>query len=122
MSQLDVTELLTDPDFCDFISHIARVPSVNSLGENSLTECVFKTVGSVQAATGEVIKRLPEELQVANLKSFWLKGTIVASTPGQYADILTFRGKRYQVQMVFDWTNWGAGYCEGLCVAERPAT
>jgi hypothetical protein len=67
------------------------------------------------------LQRLPEALRVANLRSFWVRGKIVATEPGKYSDILVFEGQRFQVQTIFDWTNWGAGWCEGTCVAEVPA-
>ncbi len=121
MAQVNVTELLSDPDFVDVILLVSRVPQINSFGENSVVETILNTVGSVQPASGRVINRLPEALRVANLSSFWFKGTIVASAPGKYSSILVFKGVRYQVQTVMDWSNWGQGYCEGTCVAEVPA-
>lgn len=121
MARIDVTELLTDPDFVDAIELIDRRPAVNSFGENTLAETCLKSIGSVQPASGRAINRLPEALRVANISSFWFKGTIVASAPGKYSSILVFKGQRYQVQTVMDWSNWGAGWCEGTCVAEVPA-
>lgn len=121
MAQVDVTELLHDPDFIDPIQLINRKPSVNLYGENLIEETPIHSVGSVQAATGNAIQRLPEALRVGNFSSFWFQGTIVASAPGEYTSILVFKKTRYQVKAVFDWTNWGQGWCEGLCVAEVPA-
>lgn len=121
MAQLDVTELMTDPDFVDAMIQVSRTTRTNSYGENVLTECNVNTVGSVQPADGKVIARLPEAERISNLMSFWLQGTIVASAPGKYTDILIFRGQRFQVKTVFDWSTWGAGWAEGLCVAEVPS-
>lgn len=121
MALIDVTELLTDPDFVDAMSVLTRVPSVNSLGENYLTETTQVSVGSVQPASGRVVSKLPELFRVANVSSFWFKGKIVATAPGRYSSIILFKGERYQVQTVNDWSNWGAGFCEGTCVAEVPA-
>jgi galactose-6-phosphate isomerase len=121
MANIDVTELYCDPDMVDEMIQISRVSRVNSFGENVITECENPSVGSIQPADGKVIERIPEAERIANLMSFWMNGTIVASAPGKYTDILVFRGKRFQVKTVFDWTNWGAGWSEGLCVAEMPA-
>ena len=118
MAEIDVTELMSDPDFVDPIQVITRTPAINFLGENILTEKVLNTVGSVQPASGRTISRIPEALRVANVSSFWFKGEIIASAPGKYSSILVFRGKRYQVQVVFDWSNFGEGYSEGTCVFE----
>lgn len=121
MAQIDVTDLLTDPDFVDEVTLINRVPAINYLGENILQETSIKTVGSVQPASGRVIQRIPEALRVANLSSFWIKGEIIANDTGKYTSVLCFKNKRYQVQTVFDWENYGRGYCEGLCVQELPS-
>ncbi len=121
MGQVDVSGVLLDPDFIDRMCVVSRLPSVNSHGELILNESTIDSWGSVQPASGRAVQRLPESLRVANVTSFWFKGTIVASEPGKYASVLTFKGRRYAVQFVFDWTNWGAGWCEGTCVAEVPA-
>ncbi len=121
MAQIDVTELFTDPDFVDAMSLITRHPMVNTKGENFMNEVVLDSVGSVQPASGKTISRLPEALRVADVSSFWFKGEIVTSALNKYPSIIVFKGKRYQVLQVDDWTNWGQGWCEGVCVAEKPA-
>lgn len=121
MALIDVTQLLHDPDFIDPVSIVTRVPTVNTFGENAIVETTADTFGSVQAASGKDLKRLPEALQLADVSSFWIQGVIQASATGQYASILVFKGKRYQVIHVDDWSNFGAGYCKGFCVAELPS-
>jgi hypothetical protein len=121
MANVDVSELLSDPDFVDPIQVITRYPRINSLGEQSFSEKVLNTYGSVQPASYRAVQKLPEAMRVANVSSFFFKGQIVASAPGQYASILVFKGQRYQVQTVTDWSNFGNGYTEGTCIAEVPA-
>lgn len=118
MSLIDVTELLSDPDFVDAVQVIDRGTRVNSAGENDLDEEPYDTVGAVQPASGKVVNRLPDALRVANVMSFWIQGEITAAKPGEYSCLLVFKGRRYQVQTVFDWTAAGAGWCEGTCVAQ----
>lgn len=120
MAQIDTSELLYDPDFVDEITLVTRTTSVNSRGENIVNEVKCKSIGSVQPASGRKLERLPEALRLANVSSFWFKGKIIASEPGRYSSILEFKGTRYQVQSVQDWTNWGEGWTEGLCIAELP--
>lgn len=121
MAQIDVTDVLSDPDFVDPMTIINRKPTVNEFGENTLAESGSPTVGSIQAASGKTLQRLPEALRVINVQSFWVKGKIVSDGSCQYPDILSFKGQRFAVQAVFDWTNWGAGWCEGTCVREKPS-
>jgi galactose-6-phosphate isomerase len=121
MAQIDVSELLHDPDFVDEMQIASRVPAVNSFGENILSETILASIGSVQPASSETLQRLPEALRSANVKSFWVQGPIKTLGPGVYPDILIFKGARFQVQSVDDWTNWGAGWTQGTCVAEALA-
>jgi galactose-6-phosphate isomerase len=118
MARIDVTELLTDPDFVGPIQQIKRKDLVDNFGVLQLTEVCVNTVGSVQPISGREINRLPESLRVADMMTFYIKGVITASAPGKYSDILVSNGKRYQILSVNDWSAWGAGWCKGACVAE----
>lgn len=121
MGGIDVSDIVADPDFCDNLLLLDRVSKTDLHGENQITDCTIVTVGIVQPASGKTIQRLPEALQVQNVSSFWLKGKIMAAAPGKYTSVIVYKGLRYQIQMVFDWTNWGSGWCEGVCIAEVPA-
>ncbi len=118
---IDVTDLFHDTDFVEGISLITRVPSVNSYGESILSESTVNSIGSVQPASGKDLLRLPEELRLKDVFTFWYQGDIIATAPGLYSSILVFKGKRYQVQRVLDWSSWGRGWTEGLCIAELPS-
>lgn len=121
MGSIDVTDLLTDPDFVDPVTLIHRESFVDDFGENKLKEMGISTVGSVQPISGKTLQRLPEAFRVANVASFWIKGKIVSDGCCKYPDLIVFKGSRYAVQMIFDWSNWGEGYCEGTCVRQVPA-
>lgn len=121
MAQIDVTDLMVDPDFVDTISIVSRVPTVDAYGQQTLADTTVVTVGSVQPADQRTVQKMPEAMRVENLSSFWVKGIITASSSGQYSSVLVFQGTRYQVKWVEGWSNFGAGYCEGVCVAEVPA-
>lgn len=121
MADIDVSTLMSDPDFIDPIQVITRTPRNNSLGEVSFSESVLNTYGSVQPANNQAVQKLPELMRVGNLSSFYFKGEIVATAPGKYSSILVFQGQRYQVLTVEDWSNFGRGYTQGVCVAEVPS-
>lgn len=118
MAKIDVTEILSDPDFSDPVTQEIREERVNNLGKNILLKRYVQTIGIVQPASGKTISRLPDKLQVADVRSFWLKGEIHGTAEDKYPDILIFENRRYQVQLILPWTNWGNGWCEGVCVYE----
>jgi hypothetical protein len=121
MAQIDVTELLLDPDFVDPIQVIRRATTVNQYGENVLVETTINTYGSVQPANFKELQRLPESLQAHDVRSFYLNLEIVQDASTAYPDVLVFKGKRYQVQTAAPWLNFGAGWNQGVCVGEVPA-
>jgi hypothetical protein len=124
MALIDLTELMIDPDFVDPIQILKRQASVNAYGENRVTETVVNTLGSVQPASGKTLMRLPEALRVQSVSQFWVKGLIISDgTGGGYPDVIVFKGLRYQVQSILDYFNWPSdhGWCEGVCIRERPA-
>ena len=119
MAQIDVVELFTDPDFVDDIVLIRRSAAVSTLGENFIKETRFNSVGSIQPTDGKTLKRLPQSLQNENVSTFWFQGEIGDTDSCKYPSILVFKGRRYQIRQVMDWTNWGGGWCEGICVQEK---
>jgi hypothetical protein len=118
---IDVTELLHDPNFVEGIALVTRVPTVNSLGENILSETTTNSIGCVQPTSGRDLLRLPEALRQMDVFTFWYQGIIQGSAPNIYPMILVFKGKRYQVQKILDWTSYGHGWTEGLATAEVPS-
>lgn len=121
MSLVDVTEVLSDPDFVQPITVVRRIPCVDAYGQNQLQEQPTCTVGSVQPVSGKTLSRLPEALRVANVQSFWVKQSIVLDNRWTYPDLLVKNGIKFAVQMVFNWSDWGAGWSEGVCVMEKPS-
>jgi hypothetical protein len=121
MGQIDVSELINDPDFVQPLTLIRRKAPPDSFGETQIQEIGSPTHGSVQPAGGKVIARLPDALRIANVQSFWIREKFVTdSQNSKYPDIIVKNGIRFVVQLVFDWSDWGAGWSEGVCVAERP--
>ena len=120
MGLIDVTALLSDPDFFDSISLVHRVPTVNSKGENTLVSTSVSTIGVVEPASGKTMQRYPDGLMGEDVYEFWVKGNIATDGTGVYPDLIVFRSQNYAVKSVQDFTNWGAGWCSGIAVREKP--
>lgn len=118
MAQIDVSDLLLDPDFIDNLTLIHRTASVSSSGHTVLVESSQVTVGSVQPANGQQIMRLPEALQSSDVRAFYIKAVIQSDGSAQYPDVILFQGGRYLIKQVEQWLNFGAGWNMGICVRE----
>lgn len=121
MALIDVTEILTDPDFTDVVQIITRARTVNQYGENELTETNTGDYNLVvQPAKPSELERLPEGARLVDAINVWHKGVLSTEAAGGYSDIVVWRGERYAVVDNDDFGNYGAGYTKALCIRERP--
>jgi hypothetical protein len=62
---------------------------------------------------------VPEGARLSDLIDVYYKGQLTAESPGGYADIIVWQGKRYQVfEVVEDFMNYGAGFTKAVCKLE----
>lgn len=119
MALIDVSELLTDPDFTNTVTLIRRASTVNTYGENVMTETQSTITAVVQGANTESLERVPEGVRLSDLIDVYYKGPLTAESPSGYADIIVWGGKRYQVfEVVEDFMNFGAGFTKAVCKLE----
>lgn len=119
MADIDVSDLLLDPDFTDPLTLIHRTSTVSSLGKNTLVETRVDTYGSVQPISGKDMVRVPEALKMSDIRTFFIKAEILSDGASQYPDIIEFFSQRYQIISVEPWLNFGEGWNKGLCVREK---
>ena len=119
MALIDVSELLTDPDFTNTVTLIRRSSTVDTYGENTMAETSSSITAVVQGANAESLERVPEGARLSDLIDVYYKGQLTAESPGGYADIIVWQGKRYQVfEVVEDFMNYGAGFTKAVCKLE----
>lgn len=119
MALIDVSDLLTDPDFTDTVTLIRRSVTVNTYGEGVLTETPSSITAVVQGANTETLERMPEGARLSDLIEIYYKGTLTAESASGYADVIVWHGKRYQVfEVTEDFTNYGAGFTKAVCKLE----
>lgn len=120
MANIDVSFLMEDADFVDPIQIIKRQASINSFGENILTETVIDAIASVQGLDFETLKRYADSARLDDLITVYYKGQLNALTPSGYADIVVWKGSRYHVKNVTEnFYNFGAGFTVAVCELEQ---
>lgn len=119
MARIDVSELLSDPDFTDSITLIIRASTVDSFGENVMTETASTITAVVQGYSTETLERVPTGARLSDLIEVYYRGQLTAERPGGYADVIVWRGKRYQVfEITEDFINYGVGFTKAVCKLE----
>lgn len=119
MARIDVSELMTDPDFISSFVIYRRVQALNGFGENAPTETTVNAVGSIQAATGETAKRLPDGVQLSKFITVYTKTVLEAESVGGYPDQVEYKGRRYNVFQCLPWDAFGEGWYMVDCELER---
>ncbi len=112
MALIDVTDIVLDPDFQDSITIVRRVDSVNSYGENVITETSESVRAIVQPASPDDLQRLPDSVRRRDAVTVYYSGILTADA---YPDVVVWGGDRYQVRDTEQFLNWGRGYTKAVC-------
>lgn len=119
MADLDVTELLSDPDFIDALGVIRRSVAF-SAGAAVVTDAPEATIyGSVQPAGADDLELLPEGTRLHDSLVLYTLAAVAPQTDDGPGDVLVWKGYRWVVRAVpEDWSHFGAGYRKALAVKE----
>lgn len=110
MALLDVSEVLTDPNFQDTFSVIRSTENVDTHGRGALTQSRSLGIGVVQPASGRTMELTPDAVRTSEMLEIWTQMHLQEATDTTQADVVLWGGKQYMVQRVDAWDNWGQGY------------
>lgn len=118
MADIDVSEILNDPDFADAVSVIRRSQTVDEHGRAVNSSKVIEGVMMNISPTGRNdVERLDDSQK--NLRSikvvtqFRLQGPTI----GMNADLVSWQGSMYIVAVLDPYTHFGGGFVEGILVS-----
>lgn len=124
MSQLDVTDLLLDPDVAgETFDVLRREQILNGFGRYELGVTVVAGVrgavfpsGDNSLAREEAYQKQEKSLTVVT--QYRLRGEAQESGGQQYQpDVVRWRGSHFLVRSVSDFSRYGAGFVEAECVS-----
>ena len=108
MPNLDVSEVLSDPDFATTVTVIRTTQTVGSNGRAAAAEQSFHYIDAVVTiATGEQLARLPDERRSSSGITIHTTFRLQASTDAIDADRVQWGGDEYTVGLVDDWSSFG---------------
>lgn len=117
MPSLDVTDILTDPDFADTFIVTQSIQTVSSGGMASNALTVLTNVSGVVTANDNIdLMKMPDGELLAGSITVITKFRLTNGSGTRDADIVTWNGRTYQVKTVGDWSRFGAGFIEAVCV------
>jgi hypothetical protein len=119
---LDVSDIILDPDFAETLTIKRRQANVGSNGRATqiVTTITPAPVGTVQTLDAGDLERgsdqqvLPKRIQV--ITSFRLRGASQDAQGNEFQpDLIIWQGDSYQVDSVEPWTAYGAGWVAAKC-------
>jgi len=117
MARINVSRILRSPQFTDDIVIYRRLAVVNEFGEEVLTDSdPINDVAVVQNASVNDLKFLPDSAELSNSIAVYYNGILNLETETTYADVIMWKGKRYQVENLEAWDNWGQGFFKAICL------
>lgn len=116
MAQIDVSELLSDPDFTDLICVVKTQQFAQQNGRALNIETKAPgIVAVVQPASGLAMNMLPQGVRLEGAIQVWTRYALQQPSPTAAADEILWQGFRYVVQTSNEWGNWGSGYIMAVC-------
>lgn len=116
MAFLDVTDVLLDPDFMDrglTCERLAQVVTDDGLAVNTPTLTTFAAV--ITSDRGDLLVRLAAGERIEGSITIHSRFRLMEGTAGQTADIVHWRGRRYTVSRVDDYSHFGRGFTAATC-------
>lgn len=122
MPELDVTEILSDPDLADTFSVVRRTETVGSNGRPTLTEVTTdNVVGVVTPGDPGNLTRTDDSAMASNLITISTTFRLRALGAGFQADVILYDGMRYTVKAMKRWQRFGAGWVKVVAESENAA-
>jgi hypothetical protein len=112
MANLDVTDLLADPDTCDPFQVIRRPSVIGADGRTTITPTApIECYGSVQPASGRTLQLMPDLANVDGVIEIYTTAALQTDTANFKADIVMWNCEAYVVNgMISSWQNFGYGF------------
>jgi len=114
MPLLDVSDIITDPDFVDTVT-VTRTTVVTVNGRGQRSSRAFPARGVVTSSQGDTLDRQAEGRLRHGSITFHTRTRLYPGQGDTDADEITYRGQRYTVTSVNDYSAYGAGFVAAEC-------
>ncbi|CDG86389.1 hypothetical protein [Xenorhabdus bovienii] len=116
MPFLDVSEVLSDPDFCDTSLVCYRnVQTVDDDGYTTNTPQTKPFSGVVTVDRSLEARRMEAGQTISGAILIVTPFRLTQGQPGLDADVVTYQGRKYRVTFVDPYTAYGAGFVQAHC-------
>lgn len=114
MPDLDVTDLMTDPDLASQFRVIRSQETIDEHGRPQFTPRNYVTYGSVQPASGRTLQLLPDLANVSGSIEIYTRFRLQENDGTFAADQVVWQNKTYLIMTVVDWSAFGRGWVRAV--------
>lgn len=116
MADLDVSDVLLDPDFMTMDLVCKRVAvSVGNNGRATKSGHSFQFSGVVTTNNGQNMDRREDGTLIKGAINIHTRTELTAGDANNQADEITWKGKTYYVVQVLDNLHYGIGFNKAIC-------
>jgi len=116
MPQLDVSDVLLDPDFID--TSLVCIRQAQTVGTDGIavdTQTSTPFSGVVTNDTGDILMREAQGEHITGSITIHTKFRLTDGSTSYSADQVTWLGATYTVSRVANWSTYGAGFIAATC-------
>lgn len=115
MPDLDVSDILLDPDFMEEITVRRITQSVGSNGVATQSETIFVCSAVVTIGDMKPLDRTPEAEVAHNVITVHSTTPLRDTVSGTQPDIVVWKDSNYVVSRNYDWSHYGSGFTASVC-------
>lgn len=116
MANLDLSDVLLDPDFMTMDLVCKRLAvSVGNNGRSNKSEQSFQFSGVVTTNNGQNMDRREDGTLIKGAINIHTRTELTAGDTNNQADEITWKGKTYYVVQVLDNLHYGIGFNKAIC-------
>ncbi len=116
MANLDVSDVLCDPDLVDTgLVCVRSTETLSAGGIASFTPTNQRFAGVVTSDQGKTLERQAAGERVEGSIRIITRFALQDGAAGQTADTVLWRGRTYTVAQVQDYSNFGRGFVQAKC-------
>lgn len=120
MPDLDVSEVLLDPDFAETLTVMRRTEAISGHGRATITEVEVSPapVGVVIPQNDAPVQRGPDQQTLPSLLQVHTPFRLRSVAPGVQPDVVIWNGDRYVVNKVYNFSHYGRGFIAADCSSQ----
>lgn len=115
MPDIDVSDLITDPDFADEFVVTRQVQTVGANGRTVVTTESIPMVGVIHTGVQNEFGQTPEYINAQKSITVICLDRIYDPVTGHSPDIITWEEDSYLVKKAYNWSRQGQGFWVAEC-------